>query len=131
MSFVLDNGVWKEECPVMDKDGNESFTYRNVFIIDVPVVDLLCVWEDLVNELSEKEGRLLTLKEYIASESFHIETTFDFKEAYGKNNADIRKHHIKVELSDVFDEVRDLELSINWTKGYVPLLRECIKCKRD
>ena len=81
-------------------------------------------------ELSNKEAELLKLKEYIQSESFHIETTFDFKEAYGKNNADVRKHHIKVELSDVFDNVQGLELSINWIRSYIPLLKEVVRCKQ-
>jgi hypothetical protein len=91
---------------------------------------LLTVWEGLVRELSDKEVELLNLKEYIQSESFHIETTFDFKEAYGKNNADIRKQHIKSELADVFDKVQSLKLSINWIKSYIPLVKEVIRVKQ-
>ena len=129
MSFVLDNGIWKEECVLIDKEGNESVSYREVSIVDVPVTDLLVEYEDMVLELSDKEVELLKLKEYIQSESFKIETTFDFKEAYGKNNADIRKQHIKSELADVFDKVQSLELSINWIRSYIPLLKEVIRSK--
>jgi hypothetical protein len=121
--FTEENG-WEE---YLNKNGVE---WCPVPMVDVPVDKLLMKWEDLVLELSDKEVELLKLKEYIQSESFHIETTVDFKELYGKNNADVRKHHIKVELSDVFDNVQRLELSINWIKSYIPLLREVVRCKQ-
>lgn len=113
-TYLNKNGV--EWCPIP--------------MIDVPVDELLMKWEDLVHELSEKEVRLVHLKEYIQSQSFHLETTVDFKEIYGKNNADIRKQHIRMELDEVFNEVRDLELSINWIKQYIPLLKEVIRSKQ-
>ena len=68
---------------------------------DLTIGELLKEWEDLIEELTEKEIELIHLKEYYESESHRIETTVDFKELYGKNNADIRKHHIKTELADV------------------------------
>lgn len=129
--FDFKGKVWREIVPEMDKDGNESIVWNAVPITSVPVPCLLEEWEELVHELSEKEVRVTILKEYIQSQSFHIETTFDFKEAYGKNNADIRKHHIQVELKEVFDEVKDLELGIAWIRSYIPLLRECIKVKHN
>lgn len=128
--YNLDRGIWYHSYPVMDNEGNEKIVDDAVLITDVPITVLLQEWENLVGELSVKEVRLLTLKEYIQSESFKIETTFDFKEAYGKNNADIRKQHIKSELADVFDEVRNLELSINWIKSYIPLVKEVIRVKQ-
>ena len=127
--FILDNGVWYHSYPVMDNDGNEKIVDDVVLITNVPTVRLVQEWEGLVNELSSKEVELLKLKEYIQSESFHLETTVDFKELYGKNNADVRKHHIKMELGDVFDRVQSLELGIGWIKSYIPLLREVIRCK--
>ena len=128
--MILVNGVWKQNKTVPNVDGEEVSALVTVPIMDVPVGELICKWEELVNELSDKEAELLKLKEYIQSESFHIETTVDFKELYGKNNADVRKHHIKMELSDVFDNVQGLELSINWIKSYIPLLREVVRCKQ-
>ena len=129
--MILVNGVWKQNKTVPNVDGEEVSALVTVPIMDVPVGELICKWEELVNELSDKEAELLKLKEYIQSESFHIETTVDFKELYGKNNADVRKHHIKVELSDVFDNVQGLELSINWIKSYIPLLREVVRTKQN
>ena len=129
--FNDEKGYWEQLIQYEGKDGEMVSEWCGCVITDVPVEDLIGEWESLVAELSNKEAELLKLKEYIQSESFHIETTVDFKELYGKNNADVRKHHIKVELADVFEEVQSLELSINWIKGYVPLLRECIRIKGE
>ena len=122
-------GLFKDPVTI-DGEVIDERDWRIVMITEVPVDVLLVEWHFLVHELSDKEAELLKLKEYIQSESFHIETTFDFKEAYGKNNADVRKHHIKVELSDVFDKVQSLELSINWIRSYIPLLKEVVRCKQ-
>lgn len=122
-------GLFKDPVTI-DGEVIDERDWRIVMITEVPVDVLLVEWHFLVHELSDKEVELLKLKEYIQSESFHIETTFDFKEAYGKNNADVRKHHIKVELSDVFDNVQGLELSINWIRSYIPLLKEVVRCKQ-
>ena len=86
---------------------------------DLTIGELLKEWEDLIEELSEKEIGLIYLKEYYESESHKMETTVDFKELYGKNNADIRKHHIKTELADVVDQMTLLKLHHRY---YVPLL---------
>ena len=126
--LMENDGRWKEVTSIDEKTGNRA--WNHIGIVDVPMKSLIRQYELLVIELSDKEAELLKLKEYIQSESFHIETTFDFKEAYGKNNADVRKHHIKVELSDVFDNVQGLELSINWIRSYIPLLKEVVRCKQ-
>lgn len=132
MSVFLDcNGSWNKEIPVIDENGNEGFQYETVLITDVPVACLLQEWEDLVNELSHKEVELVNVREEHNRKEFEILTTFDFKKVYGKDNEKIRKAHVHNELFDLDKSISDLELSINWIKGYVPLLRECIKCKRD
>ena len=122
-------GLFKDPVTI-DGEVIDERDWRIVMITEVPVDVLLVEWHFLVHEVSDKEAELLKLKEYIQSESFHIETTVDFKELYGKNNADVRKHHIKVELSDVFDKVQSLELSINWIRSYIPLLKEVVRCKQ-
>ena len=92
--------------------------------------ELLKEWEDLIEELTEKEIELIHLKEYYESESHRIETTVDFKEIYGKNNADIRKHHIKTELADVVDKMTLLKLSIDWINRRISFVRELVQVKR-
>ena len=97
---------------------------------DLTIGELLKEWEDLIEDLTEKEIELIHLKEYYESESHRIETTVDFKELYGKNNADIRKHHIKTELADVVDKMTLLKLSIDWINRRISLVRELVQVKR-
>ena len=122
------DGRWKRVTVIDEETGRRG--WEHISIVDVPVRCLVYEWEQLVIELSEKEFELLKQKEYIAMKSFELEQTVDFKELYGKNNADSRKHHIKGELADVFDEVTALELGINWIRSYIPLLKEVIRSKQ-
>ena len=130
MSFVLDNGIWKEECVLIDKEGNESVSYREVSIVDVPVTDLLVEYEDMVLELSQKEVELYNLKEaYLLAERKIVEET-DFKSLYGANNQKVRDTHVKAELADMYSQRKDLEFSIDFIRNYIPLLREVIRSKQ-
>ena len=97
---------------------------------DLTIGELLKEWEDLIEELTEKEIELIHLKKHYETESHRIETTVDFKEIYGKNNADIRKHHIKTELADVVEQMTLLKLSIDWINRRISLVRELVQVKR-
>jgi hypothetical protein len=134
IDYRLDlNGHWSVlvSDPVkIDGEVIDERDWRPCLVTDVPVDKLLQEWECMLLELSRKEVEYFKLKEYYESESHHLETTVDFKELYGKNNADVRKHHIKVELSDVYDKMKDLEFGINWIRSYIPLLKEVIRSKR-
>ena len=79
-------------------------------------------YEDLINELSEKEVYQVKAME--------IEATTDFKALYGKNNADIRKQHISQELADWYTTIKDLEFSIDYISRRISFLRELIRTKR-
>lgn len=87
-------------------------------------------WEALIYELSENEIALFKWKEVYAIKSLEIEAHTDFKELYGKNNAEIRKEHIKNELSEWYYNIKDLEFSINYIERRISFLRELVKCKR-
>ena len=130
MSYELNDGVWEQYVDVMEDDGIEKTVAVPVHIVDVPLKFLFIEYEDLVCELSQKEVELLKLKEYLAVKSFEIEQETDYKSLYGKNNADIRKQHLKNELGDVFDTVMELELSIGWIKSYIPLIKEVVRTKQ-
>ena len=91
---------------------------------------LLGEWETLINELSSKEVALYEWKEVYSIKALEIENTVDFKSIYGKNNADVRKQHIKMELGEWDKNIHDLETSINWISRRISFLRELIKCKR-
>ena len=92
--------------------------------------DYLKEWESLINELSEKELALIEWKQIYEIKAQTIEDETDFKALYGRNNADIRKLHIKNELKEWSNTITDLEISINWITRRISFLRELVKCKR-
>ena len=111
-------------------DGTVERDWRYVPVTDVPLNNLLCEYECLVNELSSKEISYFTKKETYNALSEKIIRVTDFKSLYGKNNAEVRKQHVKGELSDLYSELKDLEFSIDWIRNYIPFLREVIRTKR-
>ncbi len=92
--------------------------------------DYLREWEELVNELSEKEVALFKWKEVYEIRAMEIENNTDFKELYGKNNEKVRREHIKNELADWHYTIKDLEFSIAYITRRISFLRELVKCKR-
>ena len=92
--------------------------------------DYLREWEELVNELSEKEIALFKWKEVYEIRAMEIENNTDFKELYGKNNEKVRREHIKNELADWYYTIKDLEFSIAYITRRISFLRELVKCKR-
>ncbi len=92
--------------------------------------DYLREWEELVNELSEKEIALFKWKEVYEIRAMEIENNTDFKELYGKNNEKVRREHIKNELADWHYTIKDLEFSIAYITRRISFLRELVKCKR-
>ena len=128
--YNLDRGFWYHSYPVMDDDGKERIVDEVVPITSVPVVCLLQEYEDMVLELSQKEVELYNLKEaYLLAEQKIIAET-DFKAIYNKNNADIRKQHVKNELSDMYEQQKGLEFSIAFIGRYIGLLREVVRTKQ-
>ena len=86
-------------------------------------------WSKLITELSRKEVKLFSLKdEYNVKSEMIVETT-DFKELYGKNNADVRKRHIRQELDYEYTCIKDLELSVNYIKRRISFLKQLIHTK--
>ena len=73
-------------------------------------------WNLAIEELSRKEVKYDKLKKEHFEKSEEIIRTTDFKELYGKNNADIRKAHIQNILSELTQDVLDLKYSISYLK---------------
>ena len=92
--------------------------------------ELLGEWEQLIDELSSKEVALYEWKEIYQIKALEIENTTDFKALYGKNNADVRKQHVKMELSEWDKTITDLQFSIDWITRRISFLRELVKTKR-
>ena len=129
-AFDLENGCWMMWVSEIDSEGNESSKKMPCLITDVPVADLLVAWEDLVDELSDKEVELYNLKEaYLIAEADIVNNT-DFKALYGANNQKVRDNHVKSELSDMVGQMKTLEFGVNWIRSYIPLLREVVRCKQ-
>ena len=84
-------------------------------------------WESLINELSEKEIALYKWREIYQIKSEEIIKNTDFKEIYGKNNEGIRKQHVKHELIDWHDTIKDLEYSISYLERRIGYLHELVK----
>lgn len=90
----------------------------------------LLEWSKLVTELSNKEIALYKWKECYQIKSEEIIANTDFKALYGKNNEKVRKEHVKSELSDWYDTIKDLEFSIDWIIRRISYLKELIRTKR-
>lgn len=73
-------------------------------------------WNLAIEELSKKEIEYDKLKKKHFEKSEEIISTTDFKELYGKNNADIRKAHVQNILSELTQDILDLKYSISYLK---------------
>ena len=94
-----------------------------------PVTEILNEWEDLINELSQKEIALYQWREIYNIKSEEIIAETDFKELYGKNNESIRKQHVKHELIEWHDTIKDLEFSINYLIRRITFLHSLVDYK--
>ena len=106
----------------------------NVGEIMVPygddITDYLSEWENLIEELSDKEVALFKWKHVYNVKSEEIIAETDFKKLYGANNQKIRDTHVRNELSEWYDTIKDLEFSIDWINRRISFLRELIRVKR-
>ena len=91
---------------------------------------MLWIWWSWITELSEKEVALYKWKEVYHVKSEEIIAETDFKALYGKNNDKVRKDHVKTELKDWYDTIKELEFSIDYITRRISYLRELIKVKR-
>ena len=94
------------------------------------ITDYLSEWENLIEELSVKEVLLYKKKEAYQVMSDKIIAETDFKALYGKNNAEVRKTHVKGELMTDYETIKALEFSVDWIIRRISFLRELIRVKR-
>ena len=122
--FIEENGQFK----VSDAKGEY---YVKCSSTVVPLPELLEHWENLIEELSNKEIALYKWKEIYEIKANEIIEHTDFKELYGANNQKVRDNHIKNELSDWYENIKDLEFSINYLSRRIGYLKELIRTKRS
>lgn len=89
--------------------------------------ELFNEYENLINELTNNEIALYEWKEIYQIKSDEIIKNTDFKTLYGANNQKIRDNHIKTELSDWHDTIKDLEFSIDWIARRISYLKHLIR----
>ena len=87
-------------------------------------------YEKLVNELSKKEIALYQWREVYQINADKIIAETDFKALYGANNQKVRDNHVKEELRDWYDNIKDLEFSIDYIARRISFLKELIRTKR-
>lgn len=95
------------------------------------IKELLEKWETLINKVSMQEIQLYELKEEIFNEEQKIISETDFKEIYGKNNADVRKQHLQSVMKPKYDSKKALEIDIDANKRRIIFYGEKVKCLRE
>ncbi len=110
---------------------NVPMTTKEIYEVESARIDTLLIeWNYNINELSNKEWKLIQIKEKYSKEEQDILTNFDFNEAYGANNDKIRKNHIKKALKPMVDEQNALGLSINYLKRRNTFLKTLVDVKK-
>ena len=92
--------------------------------------ELLEEWEDLIEELTEKEIDYYYTKRSYQALSDKIISETDFKSLYGANNQKVRDNHVRNELSDLYNTIKTLEFSIDWIQRRISFIRELTHVKR-
>lgn len=91
------------------------------------IEDYFNEWEQLIEELSQKEVELINLKEVYGEKEQEILLNTDFKELYGANNDKIRKNHVKKTLQAMTDAKNELEVSIDYLKRRIDFIKNMMR----
>lgn len=133
-SYSFTEGKWKKYVNVNRtvEDAPEKFEWVSCPVMNVPVDILIDEWQDLISELSIKEEELMKVKAEYAEREFQIKyvEAIDFKELYGRANDDTRAYHVKVVCEDLLDKKHNLELSVDFLKREIGLLKQVVSIKR-
>lgn len=97
--------------------------------IDAFVLDNCIEWSNIITTLEKSERNYFHKKETYQALSDKIIEVTDFKELYGKNNADVRKNHVKNELADQYHELKELEFKIDNYKRRISFLKSLVSVK--
>ena len=108
------------------EDFNDEDTSIEAFVLDN------CIeWYNIISELSQKEEQLYYKKAEHDRKEFEIVfmSDIDFKELYGSTAKDVREHHAKTVLQELKDEIKGLELSIDYLKRRLTYLKGLVTVK--
>lgn len=98
-------------------------------VVILMVNELFKEWNGLIKELSDKEIDYHNKKEEYKALSQEVIETTDFKALYGRNNESIRKQHVRDELRAYYEDIKDLEFSMNYIERQISYLKELIHYK--
>ena len=124
--FII-TGVQGEQYPC--KPDIFAETYEEVSD-EKTIDDWFNDWDNLINEVNVKSMQLYILKEKIFEKEQKIINETDFKELYGKNNADVRKNHLKQTMQADYDAKNDLEHDIECAKRRISFIKSMMDMQR-
>lgn len=135
-SFNEEEGKWQRYTQVRkgsEDDSEPCYEWVDWSMVNVPVGELIDKWQELISELSQKEVELTEVKTEYAEKEFQIKYVeeINFKELYGRANDDTRNHHVGVVCKNLLDKKQDLELSIDFLKREISLLKQVVGFKRS
>lgn len=129
--FII-TGVAGEEYPCKPDIFWETYEEDNDTSIEAFVLDNCIEWYNLISELSQKEEELYSIKELYARKEFFIvymDDSIDFKAMYGSTAEKVRKQHAKNKLRDLDEEIKSLELSVDYCKRRLSYLKGLVTVK--
>ena len=80
-------------------------------------------WETLLDELTHNERALYEWRTLYNAKSEEILANTNFNEIYGKNNEKVRKEHVKKELIDWYNTIKELEFTIDYQIRRISFLK--------
>ena len=132
VSKIDDPANYCYECRDKRNADNLSEYLNSISFLDEPVIDNLSEWSQCITSLSVKEKLLIEKKEQKSREEFEImfvNTDIDFKEIYGSTSEKVRKKHADKVLKPLKDEIKGLELDIDYLKRRISFLKQVVYTK--
>lgn len=112
-----------------EMENNNEEQPKELCDLDKSIEENLSEWSELITELCLKEVDYIKIKDRIFDKQQWMEENTNFKEMYGKNNADVRKAHFKKFLKDEYAIRNHLEVSIDYCKMRIPFLKQLVHTK--
>ncbi len=123
--FIV-TGVQGEQYPVKPDIFKE--TYDLVDEEDEKTIeDWYNDWRALIKLVYDKGQELYQLKNNLLQAEQEIIDNTDFKAIYGKNNAEVRKAHLKNELQPTYDAKFELESKIEDAKRKIDFIKSIMR----
>ena len=94
------------------------------------IEDWYTEWDNLITKIYEKGQELYHLKSNLLQAEQEITEKTDFKALYGKNNAEVRKAHLRNELQATYDAKFELESTIEDCKRRIDFIKSIMNMQK-